>query len=216
MRHGKTTLLLLISAAALIGCGGGSGGEGDPTDGGSVTVAADFVPDDPSPDASTVTLQRGAASSNLITVRVDATGVSNIYGAAFELAFDGTLAEYVAVESRNLAPLPGDVDGEAVALLHDGRGGGIPDLDRVVRGDLGAAEAPQVGGVAPVVRQQVVGVAHRAVAVLARVEQQRAPVHAAERQGRLQARGAASDDDRVVHVVSSRLRSPPSCDFMST
>lgn len=95
MRQRKTALLLLIAAAALIGCGGGSGGDGDPVDDGSTTVSADFVPEDSSPPASSVTLQRGAASANLITVRVDATGVSSIYGAAFELAFDGTLAEYV-------------------------------------------------------------------------------------------------------------------------
>ena len=94
MRQRKTALLLLIAAAALIGCGGGSG-DGDPVDDGSTTVSADFVPEDSSPPASSVTLQRGAASANLITVRVDATGVSSIYGAAFELAFDGTLAEYV-------------------------------------------------------------------------------------------------------------------------
>jgi NADPH:quinone reductase-like Zn-dependent oxidoreductase len=30
---------------------------------------------------------------------------------------DGTLAEYVAVEARNLAPLPGDVDFTAGASL---------------------------------------------------------------------------------------------------
>jgi len=95
MRHGRTALLLLIAAAALIGCGGGGGGDEDPVGGGGTTVAADFVADQPSPPAATVTLQKGATSSNMVTVRVDATGVSNIYGAAFELAFDGTLAEYV-------------------------------------------------------------------------------------------------------------------------
>jgi hypothetical protein len=99
MRHGRKALLLLIAAAALIGCGGGSGGDGDALGGGGTTVSADFVADQPSPPASTVTLQRGATSSNLVTVRVDATGVSNIYGAAFELAFDGNLAEYVGFTS---------------------------------------------------------------------------------------------------------------------
>ena len=94
MRHGRTALLLLIAAAALIGCGGGGGGDEDPVGGGGTTVAADFVADQPSPPASTVSMQKGPASSNLVTVKVDATGVSNIYGAAFELAFDGNLAEY--------------------------------------------------------------------------------------------------------------------------
>jgi hypothetical protein len=94
MRKGRTALVLLISAAALIGCGGGSGGDGEIIDD-SMTIAANFVAEEPTPPASTVTLQKSAASSNLVTVRVDATGVSSVYGAAFELAFDPTLAEYV-------------------------------------------------------------------------------------------------------------------------
>lgn len=95
MRQGRKALVLLIAAAALIGCGGGSGGGEDVTGGGGTTVSADFIADQPSPPPSTVALEKGPNSSNLVSVRVDATGVSNIYGAAFELAFDGNLAEYV-------------------------------------------------------------------------------------------------------------------------
>ncbi|HET9299510.1 MAG TPA: cohesin domain-containing protein [Candidatus Polarisedimenticolaceae bacterium] len=95
MRQGRTALLLLIAAAALIGCGGGSGGDEDPVGSGGTTVSADFIADEPSPPASTVSMQKGPASSNLVTVKVDATGVSNIYGASFDLAYDGNLAEYV-------------------------------------------------------------------------------------------------------------------------
>ena len=95
MRHGRTAFFFLIAAAALIGCGGGSGDGGVTDGGGSSTVTADFLADDPSPPVSTVTLQKGPVSANLVTVRVDATGVANVYGAAFELTFDGTLAEYV-------------------------------------------------------------------------------------------------------------------------
>ena len=40
-------------------------------------------------------MEKGPASADLVTVRVDVTGVSNVYGAAFEVAFDGTLADYV-------------------------------------------------------------------------------------------------------------------------
>ncbi|HEX5043419.1 MAG TPA: cohesin domain-containing protein [Candidatus Polarisedimenticolaceae bacterium] len=95
MRNGRNALLLLVAAAAMIGCGGGSGGDGDAVGGPGTTVSADFVADQPSPPASTVSLQKAATSSNLVTVRVDATGVSGIYGAAFDLAFDANLAEYV-------------------------------------------------------------------------------------------------------------------------
>ena len=95
MQHGRKALLLLVAAAALIGCGGGSGGDGDVIGGGGTAVAADFVPDQPSPPPASVALEKGPASANLITIHVDATGVSDVYGAAFELAFNGSLAEYV-------------------------------------------------------------------------------------------------------------------------
>ena len=100
MRHGRKALLLLVAATALIGCGGGGGGE-EVVGGGGATVSADFIPDQPSPGAASVALQKQAASSNLVTVSVDVTGVSNIYGTAFELAYNGSLAEYVGYTSGN-------------------------------------------------------------------------------------------------------------------
>ena len=94
MRHGQKAFLLLIATAVLIGCGGG-GDDGGVIDDDSTTVSADFVADEPAPPASSVALEKGPASSNLVTVRVDVTGVSDVYGAAFELAYDATLADYV-------------------------------------------------------------------------------------------------------------------------
>jgi hypothetical protein len=91
MRQRGRAFGVLIGTAVLLGCGGGSG------DGGVVapTVTADFLADEPTPPASTVAMEKGAASSDLVTVRVDVTGVSDVYGAAFEVAFDGTLADFV-------------------------------------------------------------------------------------------------------------------------
>ncbi|MDQ1115415.1 hypothetical protein QE406_001424 [Microbacterium testaceum] len=110
----------------------------------------------------------------------------------------------------------GDRDHQVRVDPSDLGGRGILDPDRLVRGDLRASESAELGRVAPVVGEQVVGVRHRPVAVLAGVEQQGPPVHAPEGECRLQPGGAASDDDRVVHDELLRLRSRPSCDFMST
>lgn len=92
MRQRRLAMVLLIAAAALLGCGGGSGGGDGVLE---PTLAADFLPDEPAPPPSTVAMEKGPASADLVTVRVDVTGVSNVYGAAFELAYDATLADYV-------------------------------------------------------------------------------------------------------------------------
>src|SRR5207245_2726743 len=49
---------------------------------------------------------------------------------------DGTLAEYVAMEARNLAPLPGDVDNEALEDV-----GGVELVFDLIGGDIGKRSA---------------------------------------------------------------------------
>jgi NADPH:quinone reductase-like Zn-dependent oxidoreductase len=54
----------------------------------------------------------GQELAGVVTARLGTTGLSvgqRVFGLA-DWYRDGTLAEYVAVEARNLAPLPGDVD----------------------------------------------------------------------------------------------------------
>ena len=90
----KTALgiLALVVAASAAACGGGSG------DGGTVApalIAADFVAEEPSPPANSVALAKGSVNNDLVTVRVEVTNVNNLYGAAFNLNYDGNMAEYV-------------------------------------------------------------------------------------------------------------------------
>src|SRR5262245_53393906 len=64
----------------------------------------------PGPIASTVTEHR--RSPGVTALGYGTTGLSvgqRVFGLA-DWYRDGTLAEYVAMEARNLAPLPGDVD----------------------------------------------------------------------------------------------------------
>ena len=77
----------------------------------------------PGPIASTVTEHRRSPGHELAGV-VTALGYGTTGLSVGQRVFgltdwhrDGTLAEYVAVEARNLAPLPGDVDFTAGASL---------------------------------------------------------------------------------------------------
>jgi NADPH:quinone reductase-like Zn-dependent oxidoreductase len=59
---------------------------------------------------------------------------------------NGTLAEYVAVEARNLAPLPADVEGRAIVFVVEPERSQLAELARRLRdGRL----TPNVGRVQP-------------------------------------------------------------------
>jgi hypothetical protein len=146
-----TSAFVAFAAMALLGCGGGSGGESPVVDGGgSTTVLADFVPDEPAPPASTVSLQKGATSGNLVTVGVDVTGVSNIYGAALDLTYDGTLAEYVG-----FAPGVFLENGESVVVNYQVES---PTAGRVV---VGASRTGNVPGVSTASTKRLVQLTFR-------------------------------------------------------
>ncbi len=91
------TIVVLALAAVTPGCGGGGGGTSQGS-GGSVippALAADFVPATVgSPDA-TVRMIKGTVSGDVVEVRVDLTGVSGFYGAAFEVTYDANRATYL-------------------------------------------------------------------------------------------------------------------------
>ena len=160
MRHGQKAFLLLIATAVLIGCGGG-GDDGGVIDDGSTTVTANFVADEPAPPASSVALEKGPASSNLVTVRVDVTGVSDVYGAAFELAYDGTLADFVGFTQGTLLEQGGHAPTYQVSSPNPGqvvvgvtRNGAVPGVSttsskaivnltfRVKKAGIGAVTLP--------------------------------------------------------------------------
>lgn len=79
------TAFLLLPAT--LACGGGGGGGGVvPGGGGSLT--ATFVPDTASPGPNSSVMGLGGASGDLVTVAVNLTDVSNVYGAAFSVTYD--------------------------------------------------------------------------------------------------------------------------------
>jgi len=102
MKRAWTVLALAVVAVAWTGCGSGGSDDGNPSDGGSSTVAASFVADEPAPAAGDVTLQEGSKSANTVSVLVNVTGVNDVYGASFDVEFDPTKVEYVGHSAGNV------------------------------------------------------------------------------------------------------------------
>lgn len=87
------TACLIVAAS----CGGGGSDAGaiNGGSGGSSTLAANFVPDQPSPGDETVALALGGTSGALVTVRVNVSGVVNLFTAEFQLTYDSQQVEFV-------------------------------------------------------------------------------------------------------------------------
>ena len=89
--------IVLLGLFATVACGGGGGGGG----GGVVTndpasnILAGFIASMPNPGPNTVTLREQSAAGDLVTVRVQVTETSNVYGAAVDLTYDASELEYV-------------------------------------------------------------------------------------------------------------------------
>lgn len=106
----RKTLILLTSTLLLtsIACGGGSskavGGGG-----GSSTLAASFVPDQPSPGANTVSVAETNASGNIVTLQVNVTDTGDVHTAAFDVMFDDRSVEYVSYAKGSFLEQGGNV-----------------------------------------------------------------------------------------------------------
>ena len=103
----------------------------------------------------------------------------------------------------DLAPLDhgavGDADDEGILGARDAHRCGVADLHVVVGGELCPCGRAELGGGGAVRADHVVHVQDGAVAVLARVEEQRGAVHPPEGQSGLQSCRSCADHDGVVH-----------------
>jgi hypothetical protein len=93
---GTLTLILLATAFACGGGGSGGGGSAIPGDpGGSSNLAGSFTPDQPNPSAGMVTMAAAGSSGAVVTVRIDVTDLSDLFGADFDIVFPATRVEFV-------------------------------------------------------------------------------------------------------------------------
>jgi len=88
------TMLVLAALVLAPACGGGGGDE--PGTGGSPpTLAAAFVADQFTPGTNTVSMSQGTRSADTVTVKVNLTDTTSVFGAAFDIAFDESMCTYV-------------------------------------------------------------------------------------------------------------------------
>ena len=121
MRRSVAASVAAISLALLTACGGGGGGGS--TDGGVVTggVAADFVSATTAPPFNSVSMAKTKLAGNLVTIRVSVSGLLDIYGVAFDLAYDGSKVEYVSWSPGRVLELGGMAPNYAVSSPASGR-----------------------------------------------------------------------------------------------
>ena len=89
--------------------------------GGSTTMVASFTPDDPSPGSGTVSMAQGSVSGDLVTINVRVTGTNAIFGAAFDVAYDGSAATWTGWGPGSLFEQGGHVPIYQVAESQPGR-----------------------------------------------------------------------------------------------
>lgn len=111
--------LLLVSVA----CGGGGGSDDGVVGGGggSTTLVLGFTPDQPSPGSNTVTAARQSSSGNTMTLAVNVTDTNGIHGAAFDLVFDSSVAQFVSWSPGSLLESGGETVNYAVNQPSSGR-----------------------------------------------------------------------------------------------
>jgi len=118
MRKGLGYGALLFAAVAVSCAGGGSGGgesvvPSGPS--GSTLFDGSFVPAQQAPLAGEITAAEGNASSNLVTVSVQATGIDNLFQAGFDVVFDSSAVEFVTWSAGGVLEQGGDTPIYAVA-----------------------------------------------------------------------------------------------------
>jgi len=115
-----TTLLALMFA---LGCGGG--GEEDSGigggSGGSNNLAGSLTPDEPNPGPGSVSMQPGATSGNLVVIECTVTDASDVFGTAFDVTFDPTMAEYVSWAAGDLLEQGGQTVAYQLSVSAPGR-----------------------------------------------------------------------------------------------
>ena len=87
-------LTVLLAATTAMSCGGG--GDAAPvTPGPLPSFIASFTPDQPAPGNNSVSLsQQPGGGGSLVTVNVDLTGVNDVFGASFRIAYDPALVDF--------------------------------------------------------------------------------------------------------------------------
>lgn len=113
---------LIGAIATLTACGGGGGSSnGGVIDPSPSPLTAAFQADQVAPNSSQVAMLEGSKSGDVVTVKVTVTGVSGIYGAAFEVSYDSNNAAYVNYSPGSLFEQGGQTPNYTVSTPSPGR-----------------------------------------------------------------------------------------------
>jgi len=115
-------IVMTVCLVVAVSCGGGGSDAGaiSGDSGESSTLAASFVPDQPSPGDSTVALAVEGTSGALVTLQVNVSGVDNVFTAEFQLAYDPQRVEFVNWSPGTLLETGGNPPSYLVRNLQPG------------------------------------------------------------------------------------------------
>ena len=114
LRLSGLLIALLLAATA---CGSSSSGVAAP----APSLAASFTADQPSPGPDVVSLDEGSKTGNLVTVDIQVTDISGIYGAAFDVTYDPSMATFENWSSGSLLEQGGQTPGYQVNATQSGQ-----------------------------------------------------------------------------------------------
>jgi hypothetical protein len=129
----KTVLLSLLTSTLACGGGGGAGG-----DGGVVTsnLTPSFVADPVDAGGGAVSMAEASVAGDLITVAIQVRDADDIYGAAFDITYDPSMATYDGWAPGTLLEQDGNVPNYAVEAPQAGtivvgasRTGNVPGVE---------------------------------------------------------------------------------------
>ena len=127
MRYAHLFTVLFVSIA--LACGGGgsgdsSGGVVGGGGGGSSNVAGSFTPGAQNPGANTVYLTGttgSGANNSLVTLHVNVSNTSDVFGASFDVQYDPTMAQFVNWGAGDLLEFGGQSVAYQVNATQPGR-----------------------------------------------------------------------------------------------
>jgi len=86
----RFSLLLIALLLTVTACGSSGGGGGVITP----SLAASFTADQPAPGPDMVSLNEGSKTGDLVTVDIQVTDISGVFGAAFDVTYDPSMATF--------------------------------------------------------------------------------------------------------------------------
>jgi hypothetical protein len=131
----RFSALLIVLLLAATACGSSSGDAASVVTGSSIT--ASFTADQPSPGPDVVSLDEGSRAGDLVTVDIKVTDISDVYGAAFDVAYDSGMATFENWSSGSLLEQGGQTPTYLVNATQPGQL--IISVER--QGNVGGAEA---------------------------------------------------------------------------